>query len=455
MRNRFEQNFFNSETPEENETQPEKNDDIVVEEEPAVEIQEHVAKRFSELEELVEQIYFENGETVSIAGVAIDQESISPEFAEEVKSLKEHVHSILSKTARTTLKTAGVLAISTGLLLGYAVFNLEKPEHFRDKDRARQELVEKGITSEQRYSAYKPGISEMVYRGVNPLGYQNLSDPDGFFGGFFSFLENKGIPNTHIVQQFIPNLALGRQYRAEKYEEAQKAEQHVRAIKEGYEEKQLAKEEKQRLQILFNEFAQKKYQEAWGSDMDLQPPANPETQKALDDAWRLYLGLPQQYNSFDISEYKPAKDTEDKYYYKINKFWDAFLSEHLEKSYDFLGYTEFAELPEDERKEFIRLKSTESGLKGKIELIQKFGKNGKFMFEGTEVGEDGGDVMYHYTVSLGKDEKGSYISYYDKWDLASFLSQNVITRGVGQPFEIYDRLYYDPVTFEVVKDTSQ
>ena len=330
--------------------------------------------------------------------------------------------------------------------------DLEKPEHFQDKGRASQELLEKSITSEQRYSAYKPGISETLYRGINPLGYQNYSDPKGFLGGFFSFLENKGIPNTHAVQEFIPNLVLGRQYRAEKFEKAAEAAQQAQAIKKGHREKELTNEEKQRLVTLYNEYAQEAYRDAWGSDFDLNPTSNPENQKALDDAWRLYLGLPQQYASFDVSEYKPAKDTENKYYYKINKFWDSFLSQDLEVSNDFVDWKDLAKLTQEQREEFVRLYQASSGLKGKIELIRKFGKDAKIGLQSTQVGEDGGDVMYHYTVSLGEDERGSYISYYDKWDLASFLSQNVITRGVGRPLEIYDRLYYNPTTFEIIKD---
>ena len=36
-----------------------------------------------------------------------------------------------------------------------------------------------------------------------------------------------------------------------------------------------------------------------------------------EDAWRMYLGLPQEYNTFAISNYRPSKSMENKYYYSI------------------------------------------------------------------------------------------------------------------------------------------
>src|SRR3989344_178657 len=371
-----------------------------------------------------------------IGGSFLKLEQLAKQADSDPKK-KAKAQSILRKTARALLKTAKRMAIGTALVGAYAAVDLEKPEHFQDKNRSRQELKEKGITSEQRHSGYKPGISEILYRGTSPLGYQGNADPEGFLGGFFLFLENKGIPNTHAVQQFVPNLMLGRQYRAEKYEEAQKASE-------------MSHSEEERLKKLFQEYSRRSYENAWGSDYDLNPPPNPEHQKALEDAWRLYLGMPQQHGSFDVSDFKPSKDKEDKYYYKINRFWDSFFAQSFGVSDDVIDWKVLASFTPEQRTEYIRLQKPESGLKGKVELIQKFGKNGEMIFQGTQIAEDGGDVMFPYKVSLGKDTKGSYISYYDKWDLASFLATNPLTRGIGRPFEIYDRLYYDPITFEIV-----
>lgn len=47
----------------------------------------------------------------------------------------------------------------------------------------------------------------------------------------------------------------------------------------------------------------------------------------------------------------------------------------------------------------------------------------------------------HFTLSTGQDEKGPYVSYYDIWDLNMPGASRV-----GKPFELYDRIYYDPET---------
>ena len=41
--------------------------------------------------------------------------------------------------------------------------------------------------------------------------------------------------------------------------------------------------------------------------------------------------------------------------------------------------------------------------------------------------------MGDFTISAGKDKKGTYLSFYDKWDLSPV--------NFGKPFEIYDRIY--------------
>jgi hypothetical protein len=56
-------------------------------------------------------------------------------------------------------------------------------------------------------------------------------------------------------------------------------------------------------------------------------------------------------------------------------------------------------------------------------------------------------VMGNYVLSKGEDEHGHYISYWDKWDLGGSVEG---TSGiVGRPYEIYDRIYYDPHTFDI------
>lgn len=80
-------------------------------------------------------------------------------------------------------------------------------------------------------------------------------------------------------------------------------------------------------------------------------------------------------------------------------------------------------------------------------------KDGKFLMRGS-----GGGVLGKYTMYKGKDEKGEYIDYYDKWDLNPFEKYN---KGKGslldkaatkaqeiasvKPAEVYGRVYYDNI----------
>lgn len=52
-----------------------------------------------------------------------------------------------------------------------------------------------------------------------------------------------------------------------------------------------------------------------------------------------------------------------------------------------------------------------------------------------------------YTRSLGQDEKGKYMSYYDEWDISPIGNKSGKegkdqTFGIGTPFSVYDRRYY-------------
>lgn len=54
------------------------------------------------------------------------------------------------------------------------------------------------------------------------------------------------------------------------------------------------------------------------------------------------------------------------------------------------------------------------------------------------------------TASLGKDEKGNYMSIFDSWDFAEpgstglMVGENLF-RESGKPFNVYDRVYYNPM----------
>ena len=57
---------------------------------------------------------------------------------------------------------------------------------------------------------------------------------------------------------------------------------------------------------------------------------------------------------------------------------------------------------------------------------------------------DGMATMGRYKISTGKDKRGKYISYYDKWDLNPLdlsIAGKELPTNFGKPFEIYDRVY--------------
>jgi len=153
---------------------------------------------------------------------------------------------------------------------------------------------------------------------------------------------------------------------------------------------------------------------------------NPRTEEKLSgaygdsrvDIWRLYLGMPQKYNTLGISRYQPAKSSQNRYYYKLNN----------------------------------ENKLTSSDILQALSLI---GKSQTIIREGSalvsgEIAENikGASGLGIYTLSKNKDSCGSYISYYDLWD----LSPNIAEGFFGTGIEIYDRIYYNPVTYEPLEN---
>ena len=151
------------------------------------------------------------------------------------------------------------------------------------------------------------------------------------------------------------------------------------------------------------------------------------------DAWRTYLGLSQLYGTFEVSPCKPEKSFKSVKYLKIKNFLQNILNNEirLDFRYSFKPENEaeiiryfyqkiFSEWNKDRDKKFFIRKDEESG------------------------------IMGDYKISFGEDEKGKYISYYDRWDLKGDPVEGV-NGTFGAPFEIYDRIYFDPKTFEPIK----
>lgn len=139
--------------------------------------------------------------------------------------------------------------------------------------------------------------------------------------------------------------------------------------------------------------------------------------KAENDAFNLYLGLPQKHNSFRPSNYKPGT-------YEIinyNQEFPKILNQKIEDDIKNFGR------PEKES-------TFQNHQKGRIRSVKPWGDI----------------VMGKHTVKRGKDDKGDYIEYIDKWDLDSYklkTDQGYVPVGgladiFNKPFPIYGRVYY-------------
>jgi hypothetical protein len=160
------------------------------------------------------------------------------------------------------------------------------------------------------------------------------------------------------------------------------------------------------------------------------------------DAFRLYLGLPQNNKSFTPSKYKKG-------------------------AFDIINYDqEFPEIISEE--DF----NNTIAKRGRPEKENKYGKH----IEGQgNVFKPWGDmVMGKHTVTQGSDDQGRYVQYYDKWDLDSYkINRDKILKKTNldkirlgeyakkyipsniplgdlpdkfnKPFEISGRVYYQPL----------
>lgn len=408
MKNKFEHPKGGSESPERIELS---------------EIFEQTGQRFLELTNLSREIYIDERGTLQIAGVELQRDSLNPEILDKIKNLRKKVDEVLNKTARKAFKITRILSLSALGAAGYAAVDLNRQEGLSFKETAKYEMQENGITSDQRYSAYKPGISEMLYRAVEPLGYQTSVNQSFPGSRFFNWLDNRGIPNVGMLQKFLPNLIYGREFRAQKLNEVGK--KFLTKSSEIDRGKMTEDEQAEAYDRLMTEldkelapYALNLFQDSIASQLSI-----PER----DDAWRLYLGLPQLSGTFGISDY-PRLGTEDKYYFKLNKYWDELI------------------------RDFGSLKAAVEILNSRTGGIATAGSDPELRgLANSKLPGVTRRVMGAYTLGLGQDQKGHFIFYYDKWDLASFWAENPISKGVGKPMEIYDRLYYDPKTFEIIR----
>ncbi|MHA2106047.1 MAG: hypothetical protein ACW981_21675, partial [Candidatus Hodarchaeales archaeon] len=188
-----------------------------------------------------------------------------------------------------------------------------------------------------------------------------------------------------------------------------------------------------------------------------------------DDMFRLYLGLNQKNNSFVPQyDYKPSKSKDaDALYWKPN-YWNDEMKQELLNNYFFKnwrGYEEHKVYNERERM-----------FRPKLDSLKKAGVD----WSNPETAEWVADnPLGDFTVTKGEDDKGKYISVYDKIDFNPFqtgkgssvnpaaLALKMFMKskgydvdedteaasllGAGKPYEIYDRIYYDDKTKKITK----
>ncbi|MEX0918334.1 MAG: hypothetical protein WDZ93_04225 [Candidatus Paceibacterota bacterium] len=290
------------------------------------------------------------------------------EGAHNIPKKKEEVSSA-GKLARAAALGAMLSTVPTDAIES-------KADHFQARQIAAEQLDQTGITSERK-EANRP-TSLALERGFSPFGY---TDPNS---------DGRGWDALSDAARIIKGLAVG-------------------TIKDENEQTRhtLVDEMKERFNI--SEEAANRF---FDSRMD---------------AFRLYLGLPQEHNTFGVSEYQPSQSEDDKYYYKINNFVENFSDVAP-------GASEAEEMTPERKREVMRWLWMNA--------------SGGYDAEFPQV-DLGSGVMGRYSLMRGEDEEGTYVSYYDKWDMGGSI-EGIAEDGVaGKPFEIYDRIYIeDPAVYE-------
>lgn len=164
-----------------------------------------------------------------------------------------------------------------------------------------------------------------------------------------------------------------------------------------------------------------------------------------EDAWRIYLGLDQEGGTFKEAEFRPTvgsgEDVRYREFADPKRVWNEILSH---------PHMDFHEVEKtDLRREKDNPNAIQNLLKQLEEKISTATQGdpvtGRDYRASIDPRHRYSDVLGTYTVDKGEDERGPYISYYDKYDLKHIPAR---VARVGQPFDVYGRMYYDPETYE-------
>lgn len=200
-------------------------------------------------------------------------------------------------------------------------------------------------------------------------------------------------------------------------------------------------EEKNEFAFLGNEFKD--------NDYFIETAGKPQEQ----DAFRLYLGLPQRGNTFRPSKYKEGA-------YELTGYSDKFPDEMPDDEYinKWGKPKDFQEVMIDPMasdkitgKEKMRLLDIQKRLweleeetggigtdseEWKTLKAEEMKLDGKTSFTGIKPYSD--YVMGKHTVRKKADEEGEYLEYIDRWDLDKVPGVDQINK----PYDIYGRIYY-------------
>ena len=164
------------------------------------------------------------------------------------------------------------------------------------------------------------------------------------------------------------------------------------------------------------------------------------------DLWGMYLGKGQKHNTITKSTYTPSRGSGKGTYYSIPKLEEQIGAIGEIKAKDFNDFKNQV------------LTSTEGGNFGFNAVSgSRDEKKAKIVANVQPLGDA--------TISAGEDDKGYYISYYDKWDLNPFTGGSSVGGRISSAIgldkldditgtegpEIYGRIYFDKKTGKRIK----
>ena len=183
----------------------------------------------------------------------------------------------------------------------------------------------------------------------------------------------------------------------------------------------------------------------------LYDPSNPDysSDQAVEaerqDLLSLMLGQDQKYGSIEPATYKPTDAEDPDAEYERSRVTEGQIKDQLINPY----------------------------VPPSLSRGYKADEGGNYIGDGTDLADliidkgSYGAVLGNYTLDKGVDEKGHYISYYDKWDvnplsrLDKHSNTTIMSRGLDQaiqsavgitPAEVYGRVYYDPETGQPIDE---